>query len=65
MYIQENSIEEKVENKIEVNLNVRLTKAQLSKVKSFIGLTGSTDNETSLKALIMAVSRGSIQKVGY
>lgn len=54
--------EQNEEKKVEVNLNLKLTKSQLNKVKSFIGLTGRTDNETALKALIMAISRGSITK---
>ena len=52
------------EKKVEIDLTVKLTKSQLGAVKRFIGLTNSTDNETSLKALIMAVGRGSIGK-GY
>ena len=56
--------EQNEEKKVEINLNLKLTKSQLSKVKSFIGLTGSTDDKTALKALIMSVSRGSITK-GY
>ena len=55
-------IDTKEENKIEINLSVKLNKSQLSSVKRFIGLANSTDDKTSLKALIMAVGRGSIGK---
>ena len=55
-------IDTKEENKTEINLNVNLTKSQLSTVKRFIGLANSTDDKTALKALIMAVGRGSIGK---
>ena len=55
-------IDTKEDNKTEINLNVNLTKSQLSTVKRFIGLANSTDDKTALKALIMAVGRGSIGK---
>ena len=53
-------IDTKEENKVKVDLSVKLTKTQLGVIKRFIGLHSSTNNETSLKALIMAVGRGSI-----